>query len=420
MSEKVKQAVNYCNKFGQEHLAEYLKPVYSERARTLAEQIVKIDIDQINKLYEELGTISNHDSGDGEISPINTFDKTSAGKKELEMLLELGYDSLKKGEVAAITMAGGQGTRLGHDGPKGTFILDCTPPKSLFRIQCDSLLDIKEKTGIFIPWLIMTSHENHLATKKHFEENDYFGYDKVLIRFFAQGMLPMIDLNGEILVRENNIAVGPDGNGGIFASLEKSGNLEWLKSIGVKRVFVCGIDNVLVKVADPEFIGFSIVNYLDIACKSSLKRKWDENAGIYCMKNNRASYLEYTEISKQKAKELDDDGNFVFGDIGIVMYVYTIELLDKIAKKKLPFHIAKKKIPYSTIEGELIEPTIPNGIKFETFIFDSFIFADKVSIMRVDRDLEFAPIKNKSGEDSPSIALELYEKSQRIRNENGK
>lgn len=411
MSERVKQAIHYCTKYGQEHLSNYMKPVFSDKAQQLADQILKTDLQQINQLFNEVVTKDEENNVISEtdiLTPPKIFNLEAATTDDKNELFHLGIDSIQRGEVAAVTMAGGQGTRLGHNGPKGTFVLDCTPPKSLFEIQCTRLKELGVKAGHTIPWLIMTSEENNKDTVSFFEVNDYFGYDRNRVRFFTQSMMPAIDFNGKILVRDGKIAVGPDGNGGVFASLEKSGNLQWLRDMNIKRVYICGVDNALVKVADPLFIGLSIKTDADIVCKSALKRSFDEKAGVFCFRNGKPAYVEYTEISEAQAKATDEKGNYIFGDIGIVMYVYTIDMLNKISKSALPYHEARKKVPYSLPDGTSVEPKEPNGIKFETFIFDSFIQANEVEVLRVLRNEEFAPVKNREGEDSPATAAEMY------------
>ena len=411
MSEKVKQAIFYCEKNGQGHLKEYMKPVFSERSLKLANQILETDLQHINNLYKNISNPGQIAEAIPDISTMDVFDLTRADPEEIKELYQSGMTLLADRQFAAITLAGGQGTRLGHSGPKGTFILNVAPPVSLFEIQCKQLLKISNITGSEVPWLIMTSEENHDATKDFFEKNNFFGYNPEIVRFFPQGMIPLIDFEGKILVDKYKIAKGPDGNGGIFSQLKKSGNLKWLKEMNIRKVFICGIDNPLVKMADPVFIGFSEKNKSEIVCKSVLKKSWNENAGVFCRKNNRPHYVEYTDIPEEKAMAINEDGSYKFGDVGIVMYIYDIAILDRIAQNELPYHEARKKIPFILPGGERVIPETVNGIKYETFIFDSFNYAESVSVMRVSRENEFAPIKNKNGDDSPEIAEELYMKA---------
>jgi len=449
MSETVKQAIDYCKKNSQEHLVDYLKPIFSSKSHGLAKQIIKTDLSEINLLYRDMvkdesnmvqnkntnivqgkstnivqskstdmvkdesldmqGENTSLDLQNPVISPMKSLDIANLSKVQKDEFRKIGLDAICKGEIAAVTMAGGQGTRLGHDGPKGTFILPLAHPKSLFEIQCERLLVLKSQTGTTIPWLIMTSEENNKATQEYFKENNYFGYEKDKVMFFLQDMIPILDLNGKIIINQDGIAKSPNGNGGIFSSLIKSGLYDKLTQSGIKRVFVCGIDNALVKMVDPVFVGFSIISGKQIACKSTLKRSFDEKAGVFCYINGNPSYIEYTEISMERAKAVDDQGEYLYGDIGIVMYMFHMDILAKIATTPLPYHIAKKKTDYVSETGENIEPVKPNSIKFESFIFDSFRMVDDIALLRVLRDEEFAPIKNKYGEDSPESALELYE-----------
>jgi UDP-N-acetylglucosamine pyrophosphorylase len=387
-----------------------MKPVFAEKSDRFAQQILKTDFGQLELLYRSLVLDHRQEAPDkaDSISPAKSLDKQAASAERKAAMTESGYDAIRRHEVAAVTMAGGQGTRLGSNGPKGTFLLQTVPPKSLFELQCRQLQDIRDDTGVSIPWLVMTSEENHEATVKFFEHHDFFGYGSSNVQFFSQEMIPIIDLSGKVIVGENGLATGPNGNGGIFSTLRKTGRYQWLKEQGIKKVFVCGIDNALVKVADPLFIGFSIESGTPIACKSSAKRSFDEKAGIFCYQSGRPSYLEYTEIPAEKAKAVDEQGNFLYGDIGIVMYVFDMDVLDRIAQVPLPYHVAKKKTPILLPNGDLIKPEKENSIKFETFIFDSFHLVEDVSILRVPREEEFAPIKNKDGEDSPKTALALY------------
>lgn len=409
MDNTVTKAIESCKRYDQKTLLEFLVKSDPEKAYELAKSVIEIDLDKTARLHRDIGKKQKLNPKNKEMTPPKIYDACLAPSEELKNLSDIGLEAVKKGEVAVVTMAGGQGTRLGHDGPKGTFELDLTPKKSLFRIQSERLDRLRKKTKGKIPWLIMTGAQNHGETVKYFKEKNYFDYEPGLIDFFCQGTIPITDFQGNIFVKDNEPVTGPDGNGGVFESLEKSGNLERLKKEGIKYVFICGIDNALARPADPKFIGFCINEGADISTKSTLKRSWDEKAGIFCTVGEKTSYVEYTEISSSQAKAEDGEGNFLYGDIGIVMYVYTIEVMEKIAREKLPYHEARKKTPYTDISGKTVIPDKPNGIKFETFIFDSFEYAKKISVMRVRREEEFAPVKNRQGQDSPETALRLLQ-----------
>lgn len=407
MSERVKLAADYAARNSQEHLDAYLKPYHSSESDALAKDILSLDLKKINEIYKGVTNISDSANSELKLEPLEVMDSQEIFTDKREELTEMGLQFIKEGKFAAITLAGGYGTRLGHDGPKGTFMLPLKEPKSLFQIQCEGLKVVCSKAGRQVPWLIMTSKDNHDATVRFFKENSFFGYDSELIRFFPQNEIAAVDNEGKLLVRSNVIVRAADGNGGIFAALASSGHLKSLIDSGIKKVFICGIDNALINMADPLFLGYSIEADKPIACKSVLKRSYDEKAGVFCRNNGKPYYIEYTEIPVEQAKLTDAKGRFVFGDAGIVAYVYDMSLLKELADRPLPYHAANKKVAYSLPNGKLIEPTVPNAVKFESFIFDSFKYAQDIAVMRVDRSKEFAPIKNRTGEDSPESFIQM-------------
>ncbi len=404
MSEKVKQAIDYCRKNGQEHLVRYLEPVHAERSDRLAREILAIDLREVRTIFRSVSDIVETPEDPG-LTPVRSTVLAGLGDKEKDEFDRAGRSLIASGRLGVVTMAGGQGTRLGHDGPKGTFLLPVDPPKSLFEVLCGRLRRIGEVCGTVIPWMIMTSEENHGATVRFFEEHDYFGYDRSSVWFFPQDMVPAVDLEGKLLVKGHRIVRSANGNGGVFSSLASSGNLDRIERLGIEKVFICGIDNALVRIADPVFAGFSVLSGKPLVSKSVRKRSYDEKTGVFCRKNGRPYYVEYTEISREQAMMTDENGDLLFGDGGIVAYVYDTALLRQLAGTPLPYHAARKKVPFDTPGGQAVVPETPNAIKFETFIFDSFAAAEDIGVLRVDRAAEFAPIKNRSGEDSPGSFL---------------
>lgn len=395
-------------KYNQEHLLSFYDELDDEAKESLLNQIFNIDFDLINKLYRERNEITFDPKVDT-ITPIgcDVLEEMSADKvKKYE---EIGLTVLEDSAVAVVTMAGGQGTRLGHDGPKGTYDIGLPSRKSLFELECDQLKYSKKKTGKSIPWYIMTSQENNDSTVEFFEENNYFDYGKENISFFVQSMLPMIDKEGKILLADKGeIKEGPDGHGGVFGSLKRAGVLDKMLEGGVKWVFVCGVDNCLMKMADPIFIGYTQCSGKLASSKPILKRSPDEKAGVFCKKNGKPFVIEYTEISDEMASLKDDYDNYVYGDAHILGNMFHVDLLNDICNKGLPFHTAIKKAPFISTTGDLVEPEEPNSYKFEMFLFDAFSFLDDIALLRVKREDEFAPVKNKEGEDSPGTARELY------------
>ncbi len=306
----------------------------------------------------------------------------------------------------------GQGTRLGHSGPKGTYILNIKPnPKSLFEILCDDLKTAKEKYNVIIPWYIMTSRENNSKTKEFFEENNYFGYPKDAVKFFIQGEIPMVDVNGKILLTEEGIVKeAADGHGGIFEAMFKNGIVEDMKQKNIEWIFVGPIDNPLEKMVDEVFIGVSKEKNVLEAGKSLVKANPGEKVGVFCKRNGKPSVIEYTEISEEMANKKDEQGNLVYAESHINCNMFNIKGLEIIGNNKLPYHSAFKKATYINEKGEIVTSDKPNSYKFESFIFDAFNKLNDMLIFRVKREEEFAPVKNKEGVDSVETAIELYNK----------
>lgn len=344
------------------------------------------------------------------IEPIEYLDKSKISEEDKKKYEEIGLEAVKKGQYAVVTMAGGQGTRLGFNGPKGAYMLDLdAEKKSLFEILCSRLKEIKDQYDVVIPWYIMTSSENNNDTIKFFESNKYFGYPKESIKFFVQGELPMILKNGNIVLEEKwKVKEGADGHGGIFTALKKNHITDEMRENGVKWFFVCGIDNILAKLVDLEFLGLVIDQKVLVASKSVLKANPTEKVGVFCLRNGRPSVVEYTEISDEMSKQTLADGELKFSEANILAHIFSIDLVDLIEGGELPYHVALKKTDYIDENGKKVIPTEENAYKFECFIFDAFYKADKMLVLRVKREHEFAPIKNADGVDSPQTARELY------------
>ena len=322
-------------------------------------------------------------------------------------------DVIKNNQYAVVTMAGGQGTRLGHKGPKGTFLIDVLPePKYLFQILAENLERANKKYGIILPWYIMTSRENNEETVKFFEKNKFFGYQKDKnIFFFKQGELPMVDTEGKILIGEDGLVKeAADGHGGIYEALVKNGMTKKMKELGVEWVFIGGVDNCLVKMVDPVLMGIAIDKNVSVAGKSIVKANPHEKVGVFCKMNGHPKVIEYSELPEKMAEEIDDDGELRYGESHVMCNLFTIDAIEEISKQPLIYHSAIKKNSYLDENGKEVVPTEKNCYKFEAFIFDAFTFFDDIAILRGKREEDFAPVKNKEGVDSPKTAKELYEK----------
>ena len=341
---------------------------------------------------------------------MNATIKEKVSDSERENYYEIGKKVIENNEYAVVTVAGGQGTRLGHNGPKGTYkISTIKGEKSLFEILCETMKEANKKFKAVIPWYIMTSDENNDQTVSFFESNNYFGYDKNKVRFFRQSKMPVVDTNGKLLVDENyKIKEASDGHGGIFNSMLKRNVISELENDGVKWVFTCGVDNPLVNMVDPYLLGLAITKNCKLATRSLVKTSPSEKIGVLCKQNNKVKVIEYTELSEEMANKVNENGDLLFGESHVMFNLFSLDAIKKIANEKLPYHIAFKKNSYRDENGILVKPEKPNSYKFESFIFDSFELFDDMAILRGSRADEFAPIKNAEGNDSPETAVKLY------------
>lgn len=408
MEEKFEQVEKILRKTGQEHLLkQYERLTDDKKKQEFLNSILTIDFDAINEIY--FNSKKNITNKDFTIEPIKFIDKERIDEKEYIEYEKLGREIIKNGKLAVVTMAGGQGTRLGHTGPKGTFDLGLGNHKSIFEILCDTLKAENERYGVSVPWYIMTSDENNAETVEFFEKNNYFGYNKGDIFFFTQSKLPMVDTEGKCLIDEKgNIKEAADGHGGIFKSILNGGALYDMQSRGIEWVFIGGVDNVLVKPVDPVLIGLSIKDNVEAAGKSIIKANPHEKVGIFCKKDGRPSVIEYSEISDELAEERLENGELKYAESHILCNLFSLNAINKIASIDLPYHVAFKKAKYIDNDGNLIISDKPNAYKFESFIFDAFEKLDDLVVLRVKRENEFAPVKNAEGEDSPETARKLY------------
>ena len=379
--------------YNQEQIIKEIEEMDNTEQEQIIKQINEIDFEEVEKLYNL--TKKEQTVKSGKIEPINYIDLEKISKEENESSKKLGEQIIKSNQYAVVTMAGGQGTRLGWKGPKGTYKLDIGEKgKYIFEIITENLKKSKEMYGILPYWYIMTSKQNYHETVSFLEKHDFFEYEKEKIKFFKQGELPMLTEDGKIVIENNKIKTGSNGNGGTYAAMKEQNIIDDMKSKNVKWVYICGVDNIMVNPIDPIFIGETILNNMQIASKSVAKAYPEEKVGVFCKRDNKPSTVEYIELSEEMRNKRDNNGELVYGEANIISHLLNIEAIEKITNYKLQYHIAKK-----------------NGLyKFETFIFDAFEYFDDMLVMRVKREDEFAPIKNKEGVDSPETAKEIYER----------
>lgn len=386
--QKIEQKLRKNN---QEQIIEEINKI--EDKSKIINQIKEIDFEQIKELYNL--TKEEKKIQKSEIKPINYIDYWKLTKEQKDKYQKIGEQIIKSNQYAVITMAGGQGTRLGWKGPKGTYKLPIGEKgKYIFEILVENIKKSKEQYNILPYWYIMTSKQNNEETIKFLEEHNYFGYEKEKVKFFEQDELPMLTEDEKIIVENNKIKTGSNGNGGIYFAMKKQEIIKDMKNKNIKWVYICGVDNIMVNPISPVFIGATIESNMQIASKSVAKAYPDEKVGVFCKRNNKPSIVEYIELSEKMRNEKDKNGELLYGEANIISHLLNIEAIEKISNYNLNYHIAKK-----------------NGLyKFETFIFDGFEYFNDMLVMRVKREDEFAPIKNKEGVDSPKTATEIYER----------
>lgn len=412
MDEKLKKAKEILEKNNQQHLLNCFENLDKENKEELINQILETDFELLNNLYNNINCLEKTEDT---ITPITYIDKEKLSQEELNKYRKKGLEIIKNNKYAVVTMAGGQGTRLGHDGPKGTFILDVSPEKSLFEIFCDKLKKIKEKYNVVIQWYIMTSKENNNATVEFFKKNNYFNYPENAIKFFIQGEIPMLNTEGKIIQTEKGlIKNASNGHGGIFEALYKNKIIQDMNNKGIEWIFIGPVDNPLIQMTDEVMLGIGAEKNVMAVGKSIVKATPDEKVGVFCKKNGRPGVIEYTEITKEMSEQKNNLGELIYGESHINCNLFNIKAIEKIGENKLPYHTAIKKATYMDENGNIIKSDKPNCYKFETFIFDGFGMLDNMEILRGKREEEFAPVKNREGVDSPKTAIELYKKYYKI------
>ncbi|WP_303837778.1 UDPGP type 1 family protein [Ruminococcus flavefaciens] len=396
-------ALRILSKYGQEHILKHYDELDEDGKNELLGQIEIIDFSVLDNLDAE----KNTNSVRGKIEPLGavTIDDIASNSEEY---INAGIEAIKAGKAAAVLLAGGQGTRLGFDKPKGMFKIGVNEELYIFQCLINNLMDVVKLTDTWIPLYIMTSEKNNKDTIEFFKEKNYFGYDPQYIRFFIQDMAPSVDFSGKVLMdSESRISISPNGNGGWFSSLVRAGLLDEIKEKGVEWLNVFAVDNVLQRMVDPGFIGAVIKSGLQSGSKVVSKAAPDEKVGVLCLEDGMPSIVEYYEMTEEMRTLLNENGDLAYKYGVILNYLFNVAKLEEICDKKLPVHVVDKKIPYMNDNGEYIVPSEPNGHKFETLVLDMVHMQDSCLAYEVVREKEFAPVKNATGVDSVDSAREL-------------
>ncbi len=401
------QLIESFNQAGQGHVFRFWNELTPAEQTQLAEQAREIDLAEIARLTDTLvrsSTGAAVDLTDLEPAPYVLLPEHGGDAADWAEARKIGEEALRAGRVAAFVVAGGQGTRLGYDGPKGTFKVTPVLQKSLFQVFAEKILAAGRRYGKPLHWFIMTSHANHVATESFFVENNFFGLSREQVHFFRQGRMPAVDLDGKILLEtKSSIAMSPDGHGGSLRALDRSGALELMRREGIDVLSYFQVDNPLVRVIDPTFVGFHVRAGAELSSKMIPKAYPEEKVGHFCVQRGKSLVVEYSDLPMERQREVDAAGRLRFIAGSVAIHVFSRGFIERMAKgdEALPFHRADKKIPCVDADGNAVKPAKPNGVKFEMFVFDALPFARSSVTIEAPRGDDFSPVKNAEGVDSP-------------------
>ena len=398
--------------YKQEHVFRWWNELPENERNNLFNQLKDIDFTLLQHL------IKRHIKGNEPAQPnkstlkppdIIPIPQNDSQRKYATESKEIGVKAIKSGKTAVITVAGGLGTRLGANRPKGTLPISPVTLKSIFQLHAEKILATMKRYDTIIPWYIMTSGNNDKMTREFFEENHFFGFSTDTVYFFTQDTLPVLDLHGKLLMdSKSTLVTSPNGHGGTFFALKEKGIVSNMNERGVRHIFYHQVDNVLINIADPVFLGYHIHKQAKMSPKVVMKTDPEEKVGIIGIRDGYLDTIEYSELSKAERHARNPDGNLRFGMGNPAIYLLDVDFVEKVTNGKfpLPYHKAVKKVACVDDNGKRVIPAENNAVKFEMFIFDALKHAQKSIIMEVAREEEFSPVKNVDGNDSPDTAIQ--------------
>lgn len=391
----------------QEHLLAFWSELDSRQRQDLLSQIQELDLAKIDGWVKHLVKGSPAPAvGHQHFDPAPSYGpepRDAAQRRKYKEAIELGEKLIARGKVAAMVVAGGQGTRLGFDGPKGNFPISPIKQKTFFRIFAETIQAVSRRYGATCPWYVMTSPLNHTQTVEIFQANNYYGLEPGNVFIFQQGTLPNFDSEGRILLEDKaRLARSPDGHGGCIRALARSGALADMRRRGVEYISYWQVDNPLVRLFDPLFIGLHALDKAEMSSRAVIKNAPKEKVGNFCLVNGKVTVIEYSDLPDELAEKRRPDGSLVFELGSIAIHIISTSFVEKLNTEdfSLPLHKAVKKIPHLDPQGHRVEPKQPNGVKLEAFIFDALPMAQESIILDIIRSEQFAPVKNATGDDS--------------------
>ena len=401
---------------GQGHVFNYFEELDESAQKRLLTHAASIDLEELQSLVEQHLNQAEDQIEQSSLeglapAPYVRLPGCGGNSSDWQAAFNAGAEAIAAGRVAAFTVAGGQGTRLGYDGPKGTFPVTTVSEKTLFQVFAEKLLRSGKRFGVTIPWFILTSETNNEATIAAFQKSDFWGLDPKSVHFIVQGLMPAVDFKGKILmINKSTIVMAPDGHGGSLRALVRSGAVEKMAAMGVDCISYFQVDNPLVRCIDPEFVGFHVLGQSELSSKMVPKAYAREKVGIFCLQEDTLKVVEYSDMPDAMQDELNEDGSIRYNAGNVAIHLFDREFIARVggddSDARLPFHRADKKIPFLNTEGQIVEPDSANGVKFEQFVFDALPVAKNPIVVETAREDEFSPVKNAEGKDSPKTCLE--------------
>ncbi|MBQ8078882.1 MAG: UDPGP type 1 family protein [Oscillospiraceae bacterium] len=391
---------------GQSHLLRWYDELGDMEQEALLTQIEALD-PSLLEVFAKYG--ADGEAQRGKLEPLGalTIGEIEENRERFETA---GLEAIRQGKIGAVLLAGGMGTRLGFDKPKGMYNIGKTHPLYIFECLIRNLMEVVDKAGTFVPLFIMTSEKNDEDTREFFEEQKYFGYNPEYVHFFVQDMAPAVDPDGRILLEEKGrIATSPNGNGGWFSSMAKAGLLGFLQREGIEWLNIFAVDNVLQRIADPCFVGATLLSGSESGAKVVAKADPQERVGVLCLEDGAPSIVEYYEMTEEMITRREPDGRLSYNFGVILNYLFRTDRLTELLGSSLQTHVVNKKVPFIDETGSLVKPDKPNAYKFETLVLDMVHQQRSCLSYEVERDKEFAPIKNPDGVDSVVSAQALLE-----------
>ena len=401
---------------GQEHLLAFYEELSPEGQQGLLDQLGGIDFDAIDGMIDRYVRRPVDPPVPDDLEPATYYPHEPGGSYDAAHYRDVGQELIRAGKVAAFCVAGGQATRLGWSGPKGTFPATVVTGKPLFRVLAEQVVASRNRYSVVIPFYVLTSPLNDTVTRSFMQDNNCFGLRRRNLFMFPQGLLPSFEIGtGRMLLADKGtVAMNPDGHGGSLHAMAVSGALADMRARGIEYISYVGVDNPLVKVIDPLFLGLHAAapdSSAEMSSKMVPKTDPDEKVGVFCRSGGKTIIVEYINLPRELAEQRDGDGHLCFGSASIAVHIISVKLVESLTEGvtlALPLHAARKIVPHVDPDtGERIEPKTPNAVKLESFVFDALPQAGSSIVYETSRTEEFAPIKNARGPDSPATSHQL-------------